>query len=1189
MKLRRLDLLAFGPFTDQHLLLDGDGQRLHIVYGANEAGKSSSLRAIRQLLFGIPNNSGDNFLHPYPKLRIGGVLETSNGQTLEVVRRKGTKNTLLDTSNNPIDSSRVREMLAGVDENTFRQRFGIDYAELVSGGRAIVAGSGNLGEILYAAGAGIADLGAIQTSLADEADALFKFRGSNQSINRAVSEFADAKRKIKEAQLPTAQWVTHDKELREAEKRLGAIDQQLLEKRAEHSRLERIDKALPLIVRRRRIEEQLAEVAGTPLLPNGFSGDRREAVSELGTARQAEQDASRETESLQAAIASLNVPSGVLEHRTAITRLHSELGSYQKAAHDRPGLVARLENAEQQARTILQVLGREPELQQAERLRLSRVQRDRIQSLARDCSARVDRQMSADLAVGAMRKETAQAESQLASLAASQDAGPLKRAIHRAQRHGDLDQQFAEAQAALRQLEKQAEVDLYKLRLWSGTLEQLEQLPVPAQETIDRFDHELADAVSLVQRMKERGNELTRQVQKLDRSLERLQLELDVPTEDDLVCARRRRDDGWQLVRQALRDGLPAGDRATVEFIQEFSAGGDLAQAFQASVEAADRLADRLRREADRVAEKARLTTDRQDVERQLVEQKAGLKSAEKALESWRSQWREQWTSLGADPLSPREMRSWSNQQQALTRTAEAIRKQHDRVSETGTLIRSLRKELCQCLEQLDQPLPNQDEQLSRMVEYCETIVGQIGLASQQRLECDRLLAKLNKDLAAAERHADQAKGDLEHWRIQWSEAVAVIGLDRDAAPSEANSVIESVDELFGLLKEAGDVRTRIEGIDRDADEFKQSVQRLVTQVAQDLSELQVEQVIADLYDRLESASTSQAKLDGWKEQLENERAKRDRARSKVEQLQAKIELMCRQADCTSADDLPAAEENSARRGDLEKELEAVSEQLDGLAAGGSLGDLTVAAEQFDPDRLRAELQTLGEEISRLDGERTEVAKSIGGYDNELRRMDGSARAAEALENAEHLAARIRSDTEQFVRLKLASAVLRRAIDRFREKNQGPVLRRASDLFSELTLGSFAGLRADYDDKGEAVLVGIRSGGRHAVGVQGLSEGSESQLYLALRLAMLEAHLAAHEPIPFIVDDILKDFDDDRAVAALKALAGLSEKTQVILFTHHKHLVTLAEENLDDDVVFVRSLCSRERTIPPRKQGGFAR
>ena len=67
-------------------------------------------------------------------------------------------------------------------------------------------------------------------------------------------------------------------------------------------------------------------------------------------------------------------------------------------------------------------------------------------------------------------------------------------------------------------------------------------------------------------------------------------------------------------------------------------------------------------------------------------------------------------------------------------------------------------------------------------------------------------------------------------------------------------------------------------------------------------------------------------------------------------------------------------------------------------------------------------------------------------------------------------------------------------------------------------------------------------------------------MYLALRLASLEKYMESSEPMPFIVDDILVDFDDERSEAALNALAELAKKTQVILFTHHSRVVEQARE-----------------------------
>jgi uncharacterized protein YhaN len=61
----------------------------------------------------------------------------------------------------------------------------------------------------------------------------------------------------------------------------------------------------------------------------------------------------------------------------------------------------------------------------------------------------------------------------------------------------------------------------------------------------------------------------------------------------------------------------------------------------------------------------------------------------------------------------------------------------------------------------------------------------------------------------------------------------------------------------------------------------------------------------------------------------------------------------------------------------------------------------------------------------------------------------------------------------------------------------------------------------------------------------------------------MELYTRDHEPIPFIADDILVNFDNPRATAAIRALAELAKHTQVLWFTHHKHLVELARQNLD--------------------------
>ena len=140
--------------------------------------------------------------------------------------------------------------------------------------------------------------------------------------------------------------------------------------------------------------------------------------------------------------------------------------------------------------------------------------------------------------------------------------------------------------------------------------------------------------------------------------------------------------------------------------------------------------------------------------------------------------------------------------------------------------------------------------------------------------------------------------------------------------------------------------------------------------------------------------------------------------------------------------------------------------------------------------------------------------------------------------------------------------LLAREIERYRAQHQGPVLERASALLARLTLDRYAGLRADFDDGDRPILRCIRAD-LSKVSVDGLSDGTRDQLYLALRLATLERQSeSTDEPLPLILDDILIHFDDARAGAALAVLAEHARGTQVILFTHHARIVELAERTI---------------------------
>lgn len=221
--------------------------------------------------------------------------------------------------------------------------------------------------------------------------------------------------------------------------------------------------------------------------------------------------------------------------------------------------------------------------------------------------------------------------------------------------------------------------------------------------------------------------------------------------------------------------------------------------------------------------------------------------------------------------------------------------------------------------------------------------------------------------------------------------------------------------------------------------------------------------------------------------------------------------------------------------------------------------ELAAAASESNQDTLPGEIEELTSLIDEeLDPRKTELAELKGEQRKELGLMDGADNAAVLADEAQSVLVSIRSKTEQYVRVKLAARILRDEIESYRQQHQGPLLDRASEYFTVLTQGSFSGLRADFDESDEPVLVGVRPDDER-VYVEGMSSGTRDQLYLALRFASLEKYMDSAEPMPFIVDDILVHFDDERSKATLGLLAELAKKTQVIMFTHHQRLVEQAQ------------------------------
>lgn len=1172
MRIEALHLMAFGPFTDKVLDFSQGKEGFHLVYGNNEAGKSSALRALRCLLFGIPVRTQDDFIHPYARIRIGATLRSVDGKVLKLVRRKGRSHTLRGADDESIvDEKELMQFLKGIDEDLFSTMFGIGYEDLVRGGQEVMQGEGNLGRLIFSAGSGIANLREIQDELQEGADALFRASAQKPLINSMLSRFKDLRSALREAQLPGQEWERHHQSLTRALAEKESVAQTLATLQKTRNRCKRIQEALPSIARRNGLIKALGDLGTVRELPEGFSEKRQALMTALNIAEKEKEQASIVLKQNAQAVAALNVSGQLLEHAEEIEALHQELGSQRKAAKDSILLETRRDTLRGEAAEILRGLKREITVDEAEQLRIKKDQVVLIQELSGQYERIIARMEDIREKLPEIKESLAQTEAAFDNLPKALPVEELKTALSMAEAYGPLEGRSRDEQREIRLMLATLQKEHRRLGLDEKAFPEVESLPVPNMESIHLFEARWDNLMQSTKDIEKEQERIQSQLQDNTRQLESYRLEQDVPSEDDLFRIRSARDRGLALITAELsREKI--SEAALADYLQSFSQGDTLLEVFAGQMKSADEIADRLRREADRVAAVARMISDQKSYRESLEWLAKRMAAVLERKQLFEREWADLWQAAGINPRLPKEMIQWTVAFRAMIEKLEELHARRAGADRLTREIESHRSRLQRLLEALPGANVPEDGALFQLIDRAAAVLQKQTLLQERRRELVQEKKRMEKALFDGSLKLKTFEANLDRWQKQWEAAVKPIGLMADAMPVQAMAVIEELKLLFDKLKEADILQKRIQGIHRDEVAFKKRVDLLVETAAHDLGFRDAEKSVLELQNRLKQTRDARSRQETLEKQAAVEQQRLSRAKEKMALSQAELEQMCSEAECTDYRMLAEAEKLSDRLRRLKSELQAVDERLRQVSGGATVDEFVQEAAGVDADVLIEDIHKIEENINDMATEKSRLDQIIGREQNELEKMDGSAKAALIAEEIQFLSGGISDAVERYACLKIAGKMLSTAIERYRDKSQGPILERASRLFEQMTLGSFAALRADYDASGSPILVGVRPKSGEVVSVAGMSDGTADQLYLALRLAGMEVYLENNEPIPFIVDDILISFDNQRAAKALKVLAELSQKTQIIFFSHHRHLMELAALNLDASVLFQHTL-----------------
>ncbi|HRI91400.1 MAG TPA: AAA family ATPase [Accumulibacter sp.] len=1144
MRIDQLELTRYGKFTALPIAMPQAKRDFHLIVGPNEAGKSTIRDAILDLLFGIETRSSYDFLHPKAEMCLGAKISHS-GASLKFQRVKKTKSSLIDSKGAALADNSLAAFLGTADRAFFDQMFGLDHDRLVTGGNEILKASNDIGRILFQSAAGIGSLGTVRDALEEEANKLWaRRRSGDRAYYIAADDFATAEAALKRATVKTKDWT-------EARDKVQAIEQLLAEVRTkfetlerERMRLERIRRVAPALRACTDNSEQLAAMGEVAVLPANAAKLLGDTESELAVAK-AQQDISLKlADEARAKRNAIEINVDVIRGADAIESLAER--RQQTTFHERDIGKRELEidGLWKSVQAAMRQLGWVLTNEEALDAKLPPLPTRRtISSLINQRGALERALTAASEAERAKRREIADNESELERISILAVSPELRASLDAALRLGDHPTAITRERNKVARAQREFRAAEASLGEWRLDLVDLRQLVLPPADVAKKLrsdydqlqlDHGKWDAKRV---------DLVGEIATLELEISQYKASRQAVTAEDLATARQSRDGLWTTIKNGARSL------------------SDAANDYEERVRDTDGLADKRHDKTKEAAELqsridnlARLQVSLEDTEQRLAKVQSQVATIE-------ADWQSRATALGFPSMPLLALDQWQTALPKLFAAADAVELAEVDAAQLQESFAAAMARLRVALGAAGAPVAN-DAEIDVLVATGNAFVEAASGAKARREELSRQIANARTALADLAQKAIAANSELGKWKDSWALTMTQAGLV-NVEIAAAEGALLLFDEIDDKLKSIREIRkARIEMMRRDLEDLARQARTLVESLAPERNEESPADISAELSARLAKAREDKTEADRLDAEVKRFESQIAEAQNRIEIALARIAPLIKLAGTDDTDALRVLIARSDEHRGLKCAADAGKSAAEANGDGLAMKQLEEETIGIDIAQIPVRLGEISRDLAEARDIQAERSANQATASAELGKISGSDEAARAESARQDALSRMGDAAERFIKVHIAGKLLRWAIDRFRETKQGPMLARASEIFSGLTLGSFSKLVVDFESDPPR-LDGLRPDGR-TVGIAGMSDGTRDQLYLALRLAALEMHIGQGHALPFIADDLFINYDDERSRAGLEALAKLSEVTQVIFLSHHRHLLPAVKRVFGD-------------------------
>lgn len=1141
MRLARLDLTRYGKFTDFSIDFgeaSPGAPDLHVIYGPNEAGKSTSFSAYLDLLFGIEQRTRYAFLHPYATMRVGGVLEL-DGTAKELIRIKRPQNSLLGANAQPVDEATALGGLRSIDREAYRTMFSLDDDSIEAGGESILASKGDLGQLLFSASAGLAHLSQALSELRAEADGFYKYRARSGELVELKGRLATLKERRETIDTLAIDYgrLVEARETAQAQYEITLGERSAIQARMEEIR--RILNAIPRLGELHRRREALASLEGLPQPPTHWAVELpRLQKSEIELAAKREAIAA-EAQALENEISGIVVDERALALASQFEYLGDLRAGYGTAARDLPDL--RLAGSEL-AREIGFIVRSLDWSGDASELVLDAVKLARLRDLmekrsgidAATASARTEYEKAERLHAEAERRA---ADSGL-NTADAKDTDAAMGVLAAVLATCRADDHMARKRLAERARSAHEDVlaeRLLGLRPWNGNLDDLTAMNVPIPREIESWAAGIAEAE---RNLLEANKEVARLASEQGRLREELRAVAEATgmvSDQEAAAVRAEREQAWAKHRATL-------DLAT-------------ADTFEASLRKDDIVASiRLGRaaEAERLNQTARSLAI---IDAAMVEQLQAQSAAAEKLQATRERigtaWRNMSSALPAD-TNPSSLLEWLRQRDHVLEVRRELRQAERDLRKATEEGSALAEQLARALQNAEVAYPV-DASLELLKSLAQSALDKEGERSALRR---RVIESREERRARADLLA-KAERDEAAWSMALADACRGTWLDgRVEGVAGLRTILPRLADLEAMLRDRAGLADRSAKMERDQAIFVETL----GQFAREL-DIATDKAVVEAY-REVSTRIEQARLNA------DLLADRSRLLEDVARRAAEIEMQAavnasQVAEMTALFEVETLNEVAERLRGVDRRTELLGQagaleiELLELLGVSSLDEVETLLMGTDRSSLELELTELKARFEDQDQRSRELFNAMSRAAERVEQVGGDDAVARIEQERRTLLMDIEEKARGYFRLRAGTAAAEAALQCYRERHRSAMMERASAAFATISRGAYAGLSAQPERDSE-ILIAKAADGTSKV-ASDLSRGTRFQLYLALRVAGYLEFAKARRPVPFVADDIMETFDDFRAEEALRLFGEMSKVGQVIYLTHHQHLCDIAQ------------------------------